>query len=309
MDTIGGFALPSGTAGLILKAILMEKLQLLILSDGKPGHENQSLGLAEAMARRVPVEIHVLRLAEGKCLFGKTRQALSASRESRKPDFVIATGHSTHLPLLLTARKYDARSILLMKPSLPVSWFDWCVAPEHDFGKNPPPKNAITSKGALNRIVRTGGDKKGKLFLIGGPSKTHGYDEAALIAQIKSISAGETWEIADSRRTPATLLPALETQVPGLTSFPHQETKPGWLASKLADVEEVHVTEDSVSMIYEALSSGAKVRVLEMPRLRHDSRVIRGLDMLKEAGYFSDNSPGILAEADRCAEMILGVAR
>ena len=307
--TIGRFALPSRAAGLILKTILMEKLQLLILSDGKPGHENQSVGLAEAMARRVPAEICMIRLTEGKGIFPKTIQALSSPPVSRKPDFIIAAGHSTHLPLLLTARKYGACSILLMKPSLPLSWFDWCIAPEHDFRKSPFPKNVITSKGALNRVLPAASERKGKLCLIGGPSKTHGYEESGLIAQIKSISAGAPWEIADSRRTPATLLPALAAQIPGLTFFPHQETQPGWLASKLANAEEVHVTEDSVSMIYEALSSGAKVRILEMPRLRQDSRVIRGLDMLKSAGYFSSNSPGLLAEADRCAGVILRPAR
>lgn len=191
-----------------------------------------------------------------------------------------------------------------MRPSLPLSWFDWCIAPEHDFPNGSPALNIITSKGALNRVVPVGVEKNGKLFLIGGPSKTHGYDEAALIAQIKAVAKDEPWEIADSLRTPESLLPALRQEIPALTFFPHQKTQPGWLAAKLAEVEEVHVTEDSVSMIYEALSSGAKVRVLEMPRLRQNSRVMRGLDILKAAGYFSDGSPEILAEADRCAGII-----
>jgi len=36
--------------------------RILVISDGKAGHENQSLGLAEAMARLRPAEIHTLRL-------------------------------------------------------------------------------------------------------------------------------------------------------------------------------------------------------------------------------------------------------
>jgi hypothetical protein len=59
-------------------------------------------------------------------------------------------------------------------------------------------------------------------------------------------------------------------------------------------------------MIYEALTGGAKVGVLEMPRLRPDARVIRGLESLKADGYFDAHSPPRpLAEADRCAAMIL----
>jgi hypothetical protein len=146
------------------------------------------------------------------------------------------------------------------------------------------------------------------MFLIGGPSKTHGYDEAALVARITEIAGDEPWQLADSRRTPETLLPALKAAVPNLEVFPHGETKPGWLAGKLSELEEIRVTEDSVSMIYEALSSGAKVGVLEMPRLRPDARVIRGLAALREQGYFGGDAPKVLTEADRCAGILVGRA-
>jgi mitochondrial fission protein ELM1 len=186
-----------------------------------------------------------------------------------------------------------------------VSWFDLCICPEHDFIGKPVPTNVITSKGALNRVVPGCGEKSGKLLLIGGPSKTHGYDEGALIAQIKDIAADGGWQVADSRRTPETFLPALKKELPGITVFPHQETQPGWLAAKLSSLETVWVTEDSVSMIYEALTGGARVGVLEMPRLRPDARVIRGLEALKAEGYFAPNLPRLpLAEADRCAALI-----
>lgn len=257
------------------------------------------------MARLRPCKIDMVTLDSGKGCFGKMRQALSESEIFPRPDFVISTGHSTHLPLLRVALKYRSLSICLMKPSVPSSWFDWCIAPEHDF-KSPPAKDhIIRSKGALNRVCAGNGEKSGRLFLIGGPSKTHGYDEMALIAQIEEISASGNWEVADSRRTPGTFLPALEKSVPGLKIFSHAHTQAGWLAAKLGEVEEIRVTEDSVSMIYEALSSGAKVGILEMPRLRPDTRVIRGLEMLRADGWFSGERAQVLAEADRCAEIIL----
>ncbi|MFD2255813.1 mitochondrial fission ELM1 family protein [Luteolibacter algae] len=295
---------------------MSNSIQLLIISDGKPGHENQSLGLAEAIARSRAAEIQLLRLDTTKNFLSRTSAALQQSKNYPKPDFVISTGHATHVPLLWLARYYRACSIVLMKPSLPLAWFGWCIAPEHDFPDLPGGKNLILSKGALNRVRVSRREKSGKLFLIGGPSKTHGYDEDGLIGRISTIAKDGEWQVADSRRTPGTFITKLHEKLPGLAIFPHQQTEPGWLAEKLSEVEEVWVTEDSVSMIYEALTSGARVGVLPMPRLKGDSRVIRGLEKLQAEGYFINGFSGedfdapacdrpVLAEADRCAAEIL----
>lgn len=258
------------------------------------------------MARLRPVEIHLISLEPKKGISARVREAVSASELLPKPDWVIATGHATHIPLLWISRKYYARSIVLMKPSLPLGWFGTCIAPEHDFEGKSVPNNVITSKGALNRVVAGKYERKGKLFLIGGPSKTHGYDEAALVSRIAETAKDEPWQLADSRRTPATLLPALAEALPNLEIFRHGDTRPGWLAEKLSELEEIQVTEDSVSMIYEALSSGARVGVLEMPRLLKDSRVLRGLENLEKDGFLNPALPvKTLQEADRCAALLI----
>lgn len=282
-------------------------LQLLIISDGKLGHENQSLGLAEAIARLTPAEIHVIYIDAAASLLKRMRRAIAESSALPKPDYVISAGHRTHLPLLCLARKLKARSIVLMKPGIPASWFSHCIVPEHDYKKLPKNGNIIPSKGALNRVVPSSEAKSGRLLLIGGPSKTHGFDKQQLISQIREI-ASEGWQAADSRRTPEEFLIDLKNEIPGLEIFPHQETEPGWLAGKLSSIKEVWVTEDSVSMIYESLTSGARVGVLDMPRLRPDARVIRGLESLCESGYFIGSEMTdlpILAEADRCADLLL----
>lgn len=285
-------------------------IHILIISDGKAGHENQSLGLAEAMARRVDAEIHLVRVDVKKNIWGRISEALEFSREFPKPSYVISAGSSTHIVLWWLARKFDARSIVLMKPFWPIALFDWCVAPEHDFQSTPDLENLIISKGALNRVIPAKGDRWEKIFLIGGPSKIHGFDENRLIEQICEVARDGTWQVADSRRTPSDFLKRLENQILNLTIFPHQETKPGWLAGKLSTASEVWVTEDSVSMVYEALTGGAKVGVLDMPRLKPEARVIRGLEKLKKEGYLiggAGNKMEALAEADRCAGLILGL--
>jgi mitochondrial fission protein ELM1 len=286
--------------------LLSAILQILVLSDSKLGHENQSLGLAEAMARQRPAEIHMLRFSGKGELFAKVREISAIRQRVPKLDFIITAGHATHLACLYLARRYKASSIVLMKPSLPSACFDWCICPEHDFFGKKIPRNVITSKGALNRVIASNATRMGKLFLIGGPSKTHGWDEMGLRAEIKTIAGDEAWLVADSRRTPDGFLKSLKQMLPQLACFPHQETQQGWLAEKLATLEQVFVTEDSVSMIYEALSSGAKVGVISMPCLRPNSRIIRGLEQLRHEGYF-DPKQNLkpLSEAERCAEILL----
>ncbi len=260
------------------------------------------------MARRVAVKTNVLRIDAGKNVWSRLKEAIAQSREFPKPDYVISAGSSTHLVMWWLARKYDARSIVLMKPFWPMALFDWCIAPEHDFLTAPKMENLILSKGALNRVVPADGERTEKWFLIGGPSKIHGFDETRLIARVRELAGDGEWQVADSRRTPGDFLKRLKNEIPDLTIFPHQETKHGWLAEKLSSAAEVWVTEDSVSMVYEALTGGAKVGVLEMPRLKPDARVIRGLEKLKAEGYLMGGTAKkmeVLAEADRCAGMIL----
>ncbi len=290
-------------------------LIIWLLCDGKPGHENQSLGLADALARRMPCEVHRISLAGKRGLICRVKSALAASGNYPKPDLIIAAGHATHPALIWLARKHRARSIVIMKPSLPMSSFDLCIAPTHDFPNPPQRKNLLISRGALNRVAPASGEKSGKLILIGGPSSNHGWDSEKLLTALTKITASGHWQLTDSRRTPAGFLDAIRKSLPAIEISPHQETTPEWLPGKLAAAAEAWVTEDSVSMIYEALSSGAKVGLLPVPELG-TSRVLRGIGELVTAGFMTTfidweksrtltAPPETLREADRCAAEVL----
>lgn len=293
-------------------------LTLWLIGDGKPGHENQSLGLAEAMQRHVACDIHRISIAVKGGIVGRIRAALAQSAGLPKPDFIIAAGHATHLPLLWLARKYGSKSIVLMRPSLPLRCFDLCIAPSHDFPNKPTRKNLILTRGAINRVHASASPKTGKLILIGGPSKTHGWDTGAILDMLAKITADDRgWQLTDSRRTPESFLNQARMHLKGIEIFSCQETSPVWLPSKLREADEVWVSEDSVSMIYEALSSGARVGLLSVPRLNRSSRVLRGIDELVETGYLTPffawqnaghlrTAPETLNEAERCAEIVLG---
>jgi mitochondrial fission protein ELM1 len=292
-------------------------LTLWLIGDGKPGHENQSLGLAEAIQRRVACEIHQISIAGKVGFFGRIRAALTQSAALPSPDFIIAAGHATHLALLCLARKHRAKSIVLMHPSLPLRCFDLCIAPSHDFPNKPTRKNLILTRGAINRVHAGELPKTGKLILIGGPSKTHGWDTGAMLDMLSKVTVGGGWQLTDSRRTPEGFLDQARVRLEGLEIFSCQETPPDWLPGKLREADEVWVSEDSVSMIYEALSSGARVGLLSAPRLNRSSRVLRGIDELISEDLLTPFSawqttghlppaPETLNEAERCAEIVLG---
>jgi mitochondrial fission protein ELM1 len=295
-------------------------LSIWLLGDGKPGHENQALGLAEALARLRPCAVARICLAGRRGLLPRLGAALRAGADLPKPDLIIAAGHATHPALLWLARKHRVPSIVLMRPSLPLRWFNLCIAPAHDFNHAPAAANVLTTMGALNRVLANpSAPRHGGLILVGGPSATHGWDEGGLLGALARISgeaSGGPWQLTDSRRTPSGLLARVRQQVPAVTVFPHAETTGDWLPRRLAGAAEVWVTEDSVSMVYEALSSGARVGLLPVPRTKPDTRVLRGLGRLIAEGWVTPYErwcqtrclaapPHPLQEASRCAEATL----
>jgi len=334
----------------------LERL-IWILSDGKAGHLSQTRGLAGALVARMGGRIREIDLA-GKSFWGKLREIWKQRSEVRDqrsevrdqraevrdqgsedteegtPDFIIAAGHGTHLPLLLSGWLFKrAKTVVCMKPSLPMSWFDFSVVPRHDLTSDvlaKPPAHIIPTLGALHCVKPSPErPKTHTLLLIGGPSKEYGWDEQQVIEQLKAVSS---WQLAvgsqqseekflltTSRRTPAGFVDVLRRECPAIEVVPVEETPRGWVAEKLQCAKAVWVTRDSVSMIYEALGSGAPVGLLNMPSLQPDgkkkSRVAKGIEMLETDGWVTPfdvwkqtnvlKSRGALVEVDRVAERVL----
>src|SRR5688572_24129007 len=130
----------------------MKPLEIQILSDGKPGHENQSLGLAHAIGRLRPVRTFLIELGGEKGAIARFRRAWGDSSSLPRPDLLIGAGHATHPALLALGRKTGAPCVVLMKPSLPAALFELCLIPEHDLAGKQPPEHVIATRGALNRV-------------------------------------------------------------------------------------------------------------------------------------------------------------
>lgn len=287
------------------------------IADGKPGHESQSLGLIEAMGRLRPCTHRRIDVAGAENFWSRSRVALNQASSLPVPDLILGCGHATHFPLWRLRRKYSAFGVVLMKPSLPLRCFDLCLVPRHDFRSDPPEHaRLLVTEGALNRVVAGAGARSGGLILLGGPSRTHGWDAESMLRALSEVTASGEWRLTDSRRTPEGFVQRVCQELPGIEIHPHPETTPDWVPRALQQAEDVWVTEDSVSMTYEALSSGARVGVLPVPRLRANARVLRGLDGLIAQGRLSGledwreaggTLPGArpLREADRCAQLLI----
>lgn len=289
------------------------------IKDGKRGHENQSKGLIKALSKLRRVECYEIDVCAKRTNWFKyllgSGDGFSGLPE---PDLIIGAGSQTHSTLLAAGRATGKPTVVMMAPARVMSaLFDLCIVPEHDGRKAP---NMITTTGVLNLIENSGIKSTNKgLFLIGGASKHHRWDDKQIIEQISQI-VGQSreihWTATTSRRSSETTSSELASiNASNLTFMRAEDTGADWLPAQLNRANYVWVTEDSVSMIYEALSSGAKVGVLPVPRKSKNSRVINGLERLIEKGQvlpYNTNmcdlsafpAPPPLNEAERVAEIV-----
>jgi mitochondrial fission protein ELM1 len=260
-------------------------------SDGRPGHDNQSLGLVEALARCLSVEVHTVSVPE----HAATWRDLIGGRYaagSRLPDpwLLVGAGRRTHLPLLAARRARRGRTVVIMRPAFPIALYDLCIIPDHD-GPAPAP-NVLISRGSLNRAQRLSGQERTQgMILVGGPSRHHRWRDDAVAAQIARVirdSPPREWVLATSRRTPAGFADRVRQQVDHatttLTLMPWQGEECGSrMAAQLVRSLCAWVTEDSVSMVYEALTAGVATGLLDVPARGRD-RVVEGIRRLAPAG-------------------------
>lgn len=290
------------------------------ISDGRAGHDNQSAGLAEALARQCGSLTHTLAIQPVLTVARQwLRRQYPPGSSLAKPDLIIGAGRHTHPDMLAAGRYSGAPTVVIMRPDLPYRCFDLCLIPAHD--EPPAKKNIIRTRGAINRMQPGHNNADSGVILVGGPSPHHDWNEDSLIEQIENIATRDAtirWTLTDSPRTPATT----RSRLAGLQSHdqlfyqPFHGGPPGWLAAALPGSAYAWVSEDSVSMIYEALTAGCRVGLLQLPRRRENDRLVRGIDGLIHDHYVTPFShwlqrrammapPERLHEADRCARFIL----
>ncbi len=306
------------------------------LTDHKAGHVAQARGLFAALERAdfavnvVDVSVNdlsnyalFLRWVSG----GWIGQLPKVLENQKKPDLIVGVGHATHWSLILLKKCFPkAKSIVLMRPTLPISLFDFAIIPAHDYSEAKPivPDHVFISQGVLNPLVNQHRHEKNRhLILIGGASKRYACSETELIVQIKELLAKlshqeepKTIILTTSRRTPVTLIENefFKENAYKIQLFPVSVTPPGWLFEQLQLAEVVWVTKDSGSMLFEALTAGCNVGLLAMPQIKQDT-VTQATDVLSEQRFFLPLSAYLqgecfqekqpLREADRVVAKLL----
>lgn len=255
------------------------------ITDGRAGHLTQLQGLCSALARQRDCEYHELPvppLSETLLDLALGRARFAAAFPD--PDIIIGAGHASHLPMLCARRARDGKTVVLMRPSLPLRWFDACIIPEHDGVAET--DNIILSRGSLNNVIPARQRKDFGVILAGGPSRHFRWDDNGMLQQITSVlnKTPGHWLIADSPRTPASMSAALAKLAGRDVEFLScSRTPANWLRDRLGECDTAWVSEDSMSMVYEALTGGARVGLLEAPP-RRNSRIVRAMQTLAAQG-------------------------
>lgn len=268
------------------------------VSDGRPGTQNQALGLAEAVARIVPATVST-RVIRYKAVFGRLPSVLKVWPDAMLaadsdpvtpigdeawPDIWIAAGRAT-LPHSVRVRQRSGghtQVVQLQDPKWDVNAFDLVIAPEHDYVRG---ENVLSLIGSTNRISAEGLKRDYAAWhdridglphprvavLIGGRSKAFDLDadRAQIIAtEIRSAveHAGGSLLLTVSGRTPkaarAVLIAALRDVV-GIV-WDGKGDNPYFAFLHAAD--RFLVTEDSVNMATEAAATGKPVQIIGLER-------------------------------------------
>lgn len=276
--------------------------KIIILTDGIRGHYHQSLGIANWLKRLSNAEVETVSVPKFKGVkrflylkvfarfikFNalKWLELVNFSYKDLKADLFISAGSSAAPFCLALAKVYNAKSCVVMTPSvLGIKPFDFAIIPEHD-DKNLNLNNALIIKtlGAPNHIYKPELKAQAEKFfkdlkslkiiavLIGGSDAN--YDVNINWAERvinKLLNAAEACNaellITTSRRTGKQVDDKINAII-NRKNF----VKYFLPASKYPDVNPVpamlglatHViaTEDSVSMTSEAVTAGFKVGLL-----------------------------------------------
>jgi mitochondrial fission protein ELM1 len=268
--------------------------KLLIISDGRPGHFNQSLAVADAIKRIEDVEVHYVEVKVKK--FGKylLRTLLNTSLGQKlckgayflklislfyegytwdqKPDIIISAGKDTSLLNALLASSYVSKNFFIGHPKKLDHHLFTAILTVLDLGYD----NQIILDVAPTRSYS--GDLKEfaekydldpqseyYTLLIGGNGSGYQFDEEdieQLIAFVNATSDKVKWLVTTSRRTPVVFEEKMAKEMKAECFIAYHQDPQKVVAGFLELSKAVFVTEESASMVSEGVASRKPVVTL-----------------------------------------------
>ena len=271
-------------------------MALLILSDKRAGHENQSLAFAKHLG--LPYElIHVSYayriikllsyLLDYLGLHVKIFHAPTPSQTTY--EYIVATGSSTYYPAKYFAKRFHAKTVALMLPKNYRNDFDKVFVMEHDVTSLA--DNMITLPVNICYAEPKGvyiPSKQAIGIIIGGDNKTFKMNPAHIKQTLKAIKqAFQNYEIAitTSPRTPKEVERMIEAFAFDYTVI-YSKNKTNPIADFLFTCKHVFITEDSTSMISEAACFGtAGIEIITLETTDTNNKYRRFVTTLAAQNY------------------------
>ncbi len=262
----------------------LEGQRAWIISDGKAGHEVQCLGVADALGVKVDIKRVAPRgFARALAPWGpvSAREKFGEPGSPFAPPWpaiAFATGRLTTPYIRALKRKAGLATftVILLDPKTRASSADLFWVPEHDTRRGANVVTTLTSPHGFSP-ERLAGLRKTVppeiaalpaprvAVLIGGPNGDYRYtqaDEARLIAALNQLSqSGAGLMLTPSRRTPPSLLAAIEAATAGAPRILWDGTGENPYPQFLAHADAFVVTADSVNMAGEAAVTGKPVYI------------------------------------------------
>jgi len=268
---------------------------VLILSDGRMGHLNQSIAFAKTMA--YSYDILDVKFKNKFCkVLSYVFDTVSIYSKYlldvgvvKKYTMVIGTGSNTYYATKVMAETMGVKSVVMMLPKGYRLNFDFIFAQSHD---NPPKQKNIIEIPANFSYVEPKGvyvkTKKQSIgVVIGGDNSIFKMSEKSLSKQLDFIKAyykGYALAITTSPRTSSEverLVASYDFEYEVI--FSKKPINP--IPDFLEQCETVFITADSTSMISEAISYGnANVVVLPL-EYTQENKFTRFTDALAKEGY------------------------
>jgi len=274
--------------------------QIWVLSDGKPGHYNQSLAVAKALESLMPATVHTVPVKVGKVgkyllrgLLNRQwgRMLLKRFISSKAvtyfydvklpegtPDIVVSSGKDTSMLNALLGICYGAKTLYVGHPKKLDNRLFTHVLTVLDLGFD----NQIVLdvaptlpyEGDIEAFCTQYGldlDATYWSMLIGGDGAGYAYTSEEidkLIAFVNATSERVQWLVTTSRRTPKAFEARMQAQMKTAVFVAYNQHPQKVIGGFLALSQRVFVTEESASMVSEAVASGKPVVTL-VPRSYH----------------------------------------
>ena len=259
-----------------------------VVTDGKPGMENQCLGLAEALdatpeVKRIRIRAPWRHLPPQFWL--SPLSALDPRGDQLAPpwpDLIIATGRQTVAPVLAIkkARGGATFAVQIQNPTTGRRRFDLVAVPAHDAVTG---ANVVVTLGALHRVTPERLAEAARnlepeiaalgrpriAVLIGGSNAVYrmtpaiAADMAARLARL-ARDRGAALMVTPSRRTGRDAEAALRRGLAGCAAAIWDGSGENPYFGYLGLADAIVVTADSVSMISEACATGKPVHIVDL---------------------------------------------